>query len=102
MKLRLDRWKLGLDSDQLLSLREAKGVRLFCLTGALWVTQEQSSADVVLEAGDSMRIEHPGLTLVMALSPSTLRVCEARKTANARGRLLGWLRSAWARPNLAF
>ncbi|HTS52308.1 MAG TPA: DUF2917 domain-containing protein [Burkholderiales bacterium] len=89
MKLVLGQSKLGLERDQMVALREGKGVRVACLSGALWITQEQSTADVVLQAGQSVVIEHVGLTLVMALSPSTLRICEPRGASLWRA-LFGW------------
>ena len=81
MQLKLGRSRLGLDRDQLIAVRDGKGVRVACLSGALWITQEQSTSDVVLEPGQSFVIDHPGLTLVMALRPSNLRVCEPRAAA---------------------
>jgi hypothetical protein len=57
-------------------------VRVCCLRGALWITQEQSTSDVLLEAGESFVIDQPGLTLVMALRPSNLQVSEPRSAAD--------------------
>ena len=101
MRLLLGQSKLGLERDQLVAVRDGKGVRVACLSGALWITQEQSTADVVLEAGQSVVIDHPGLTLVMALSPSTLRICEPRAAGLWRA-LRGWLRPSIGGPTTAF
>ena len=81
MELKLGKSRLGLDRDQLIAVRDGKGVRVSCLSGALWITQEQSTSDVVLEGGESFVIDHPGLTLVMALRPTNLRVSEPRASA---------------------
>ena len=89
MRLLLGQSKLGLERDQLVAVRDGKGVRVACLSVALWITQEQSTADVILEAGQSVVIDHTGLTLVTALSPSTLRICEPRGAGLWRA-LLGW------------
>ena len=101
MRLLLGQSKLGLERDQLVAVRDGKGVRVACLSGTLWITQEQSTADVVLEAGQSIVIDHPGLTLVMALRPSTLRISEPRGAGLWRA-LLGWLRPAVGGPTAAF
>ena len=93
MRLLLGQSKLALERDQLVTLRGGKGVRVACLTGALWVTQEQDRADVILEPGQSLVVEHAGLTLITALRASTLRVCEPRVAGLWRA-LLGWLRPA--------
>jgi DUF2917 family protein len=101
MRLLLGQSKLSLEPDQLVSVRDGKGVRVACLSGALWITQEQRTADVILEAGQSAVIDSPGLTLVMALGPSTLRVSEPR-VGGLWNSLLEWLRPALGGPKVAF
>jgi Protein of unknown function (DUF2917) len=101
MRLLLGQSKLGLERDQSVAVRDGKGVHIACLSGALWITQEQSRADVVLEAGQSLVIDHTGLTLVMALSPSSLRISEPRGAGLWRG-VFGWLRPALNGPTAAF
>jgi hypothetical protein len=101
MRLLLGQSKLGLEPDQLVAVRDARGVRVLCLSGALWITQEQRTADVILEAGQSTVIDSPGLTLVMALSLSTLRVTEPRVGGLWKS-LLEWLRPAVGGPTVAF
>jgi hypothetical protein len=101
MRLLLGQSKLGLERDQLVAVRDGRGVRVVCLTGALWITQEHSSADVILEAGQSTVIDRPGLTLVTALSRSTLRIREPR-TTGVWNALLGWLRQPIGGPTTAF
>jgi len=101
MRLLLGQSKLGLEPDQLVAVRDGRGVRVACLSGALWITQEQSTADVILEAGQSTVIDSPGLTLVMALGPSTLRVTEPQ-VAGLWNALLGWLRPTVSGPTVAF
>jgi hypothetical protein len=101
MRLLLNQSKLGLEPDQLVAVRDGRGVRVACLSGALWITQEHRTADVILEAGQSAVIDSPGLTLVMALRASTLRVTEPR-AAGLWNALLGWLRHALAGPRVAF
>ena len=90
MKLELGQSRLGLDRDQLITVRDGRGVRVSCLRGALWITQEQSTSDVLLETGDSFVIDQPGLTLVMALRPSNLQVSEPRCAADLWNGLRNW------------
>src|SRR6185295_7473295 len=98
MKLDLGKSRLSLDQDQLIAVRDGRGVRVACVSGALWITQELSTADVVIEAGESFVIDHPGLTLVMALRPSNLHVCEPRASAVAMLQsLLGWFSAQFTR-----
>jgi len=101
MRLLLGQSKLGLEPDQLVAVRDGRGVRVACLSGALWITQEHRTADVILEAGQSAVIDSPGLTLVMALRASTLRVTEPR-AAGLWNALVSRLRQALAGPTVAF
>lgn len=99
MKLALGQSNVCLERDQLIALRDAKGVRVSCLDGALWLTQDRMAADVVLEAGQSFVIDTMGLTLVMALSPSTLRLRERGSRVPALWQALaGWLQAGPLRP----
>ena len=61
MKLALGLSSVGLERDQLIAIRDAKGVRVSCLDGALWVTQEKMAADVLLEPGQSLVIDWPSI-----------------------------------------
>ena len=85
MKLALDSTSVGLERNQLITLREARGVRVDCLDGTLWLTEERMPDDVVIEAGQSFVIATPGLTLVMALQRSTLRVSDRGYQLSAHG-----------------
>ena len=100
MKLELGQSSVGLERDQLIAVRDAKGVRVSCLDGALWVTEENLAADVLLEAGQSVVIDSPGLTLVMALRPSTLQLGERVSRMSALWQALaGWLQAGPLRPS---
>jgi hypothetical protein len=99
MNLALGLSSVGLERDQLIAIRDAKGIRVSCLDGALWITQEKMAADVLLEAGQSLVIDSPGLTLVMALRPSTLRLRERVSRVSALWQTLaGWLQAVPLRP----
>lgn len=89
MELELGQSKLRLGRDQLIALRDATGVRVTCTAGVLWITEEQSAADIVLESGQSHIIGQPGLTLVMALRAASL--CVREPQASAWTRLAGWV-----------
>lgn len=65
---------LPLARDRMFALRDAQGSRVQCVTGLLWVTEDQRVTDLVLRPGESFTIAHQGLVLVMALDTSTLRI----------------------------
>jgi hypothetical protein len=65
---------LELEYRGLVPLTDALGTRISCLTGRIWVTQHGSRDDIVLEAGESDEISHPGLAVVQALRPARVAV----------------------------
>ena len=52
-----------LDADTVLRIRNGRGTRLSCAGGIVWVTQEGSANDTVLEAGGDVTLEFDGTTL---------------------------------------
>ena len=81
------RFVVEMERGGLLPLEQARDVRIVCLEGTLWLTEEDRPTDVVLEAGASYTVDaRGGRTLVQAMSPA------ARLAVEAVG----------ARPQLAF
>lgn len=75
------RFVVELEAGDVLPLERARGVRLACLEGSLWLTEERTPIDVVLAAGESYAVENGGRTLVQAMGRSRLAVEAAGKTA---------------------
>jgi hypothetical protein len=76
MDLKLHHGNVGLDRLGGLSLRDASGAGITCLTGRLWITQDGDPRDFVLAPGESLTVRRGGVTLVSAAEPSLLRVTE--------------------------
>lgn len=81
-----------------MSLTDAAGVEVTCLTGRVWLTMEGDLRDVILSPGDAHAIERDGLTLISASAPSLVHV-HLRRTQTAAwkqrlGRVWKWLASA--------
>lgn len=83
-------WDLA--SGELVQLDGARGTTLRITRGTLWITLENDTRDVVLEAGDVFTIDRGGLTLVEAQNDTT--VCVLARHVNA-------LRLRRGRPSLA-
>ena len=49
-------------------IEAGKGLRVQCLTGTLWLTQDNDRRDFVLEAGDGAVIESDGPSVLTGLS----------------------------------
>jgi len=58
---------IGIARGNVARIQNARGVLLSVQHGVVWVTQEGSSDDVRLGAGQSFRIARNGLTLVVPL-----------------------------------
>src|SRR6516165_1247424 len=98
-------WDLA--PDELVKLDGARGTTVRVTQGALWITLENDTRDVVLEAGDVFTIDRGGLTLVEAQGRATVCVMgrpidevhvRPREPA-AHARIANWLHSfSGARP----
>lgn len=85
-----------LADNQPLSLRDARGVRVVCTTGILWLTVEGEAGDVFLHVGQSHRIISNGLALVESIGGGRIRLERPRCLAGLRQHLTR-LTSPWYR-----
>lgn len=76
MNIALNASTLSLGRDGVVAVRDGRGTRVRCLTGALWITEDHCTSDTILLPGDTATLRQPGLTLIMALEQSTLRLSE--------------------------
>ncbi|HXC38029.1 MAG TPA: DUF2917 domain-containing protein [Burkholderiales bacterium] len=72
MKLEIASGALRLARGQTLKLRDSMGATLCAREGTVWITEENSRKDVVLENGACFRIDKPGLTLVQAFADASV------------------------------
>ena len=72
MKLELETGALQLARGQTLRLRDGVGSTICARAGTVWITEENSRKDVVLEPGACFRIGKPGLTLVQAFADASV------------------------------
>jgi hypothetical protein len=81
MERNLENGTVGIPTGSLLRIDDGAGALLHVWEGELWVTQEGSRKDVVLQAGQSFRIERDGATIVHAFSPSKVSLSSRRPQA---------------------
>lgn len=67
MKLELQGAAIHLAPRGLFKVVDGAGSTLCAQHGALWITEQDSPRDVVLEPGDCHRLRQPGLALISAL-----------------------------------
>jgi hypothetical protein len=67
--------------SSIVDLRRGKLIRVSGLgrtvhahSGRVWITEENSGRDVVLEAGQSFRLVQPGIAIVEAFSDASISI----------------------------
>jgi len=68
--------RIDLQRGEFLRLNRSAGKTITAHAGSLWITEEDSPSDVVLEPGQSFRLERSGLALVEAVGDASLSVQE--------------------------
>ncbi|MBS1130212.1 MAG: hypothetical protein H6R16_1214 [Proteobacteria bacterium] len=91
MKIDLVSSELYLTNSDPIRLSRARGVRIRCVGGTIWITTPDRLADIFLELGESHLIDSQGLVLVESVSDG--RVClERERQSNGLTDWLEWLR----------
>jgi hypothetical protein len=72
LKLEIATGALRLARGQTLKLRDSIGSTICAREGTVWITEENSRKDVVLENGACYRLDRPGLTLVQAFADASV------------------------------
>ena len=76
-ELNLDARTLGKGRIRRIHESRPYGHRVECLSGALWITQDGDSRDIVLAPGDSFSFDRVGDALISALDDSRFLLLEA-------------------------
>ena len=72
MKLELTAGALRIGRGQTLKILDAVGSTICAREGTVWITEENSRKDVVLEPGHCFRLQAQGLTLVQAFADASV------------------------------
>jgi hypothetical protein len=64
--------ELALARGGRLRIVDGRGLLIHVWQGSLWITQERDRRDIVLEAGDSFRLDRKGVALVKAWDDTVL------------------------------
>ena len=72
MNIELAKVALRLARGQTLKVRDGAGSTICAREGTLWITEENSRKDVVLEPGQCYRLERAGMTIVQAFADSAV------------------------------
>jgi len=72
MKLEIAAGALRLARGQTLKLTDGAGSTICAREGTVWITEENSRKDVVLEPGGCYRLANSGMTLVQAFADASV------------------------------
>jgi len=82
MQVNLRSPELTLQAGQVLTLDDARGVRILSRTGTVWITQEGSSKDQIVGPGDAIVVARNGRTVVQALKTAWISIADGPRAAN--------------------
>ena len=68
---------LALGAGDVVTLDDARGVRIEARTGTVWVTEEANPRDHILVAGQALVVSRAGRTLIQAMQPAWIALQEA-------------------------
>jgi hypothetical protein len=55
-------------------IENAKGIRVACVRGVAWITQERDPRDMILAAGQSVVLDRPGLAVAYVFKDAVITV----------------------------
>jgi len=88
MILNMMRAVIELDYRAVVPLENAKGAKVDCLRGRLWISEWGRRDDIVLDSGQSYVIAGGGVTLVQALRKALVALPAARSVDSPGGERL--------------
>lgn len=74
MQIGLRQANISLAARRAMSLNDAAGAEVACVSGQVWLTMDGDRRDIFLAPGEAHNIERGGLTLINAIEPSVLHV----------------------------
>jgi hypothetical protein len=77
MNIELGHGEVHLARGQTLKLHDGAGSVICAREGSVWVTEENSRKDVVLESGACFRLQGRGLALVQAFTEASVSLAAA-------------------------
>ena len=87
MNIGFDRAQLHLKAREVIRLYDARGARVECVRGALWITQNRDHEDYFLAANDALTLDRPGLALIHAQAPSEVVLLEPAPRSRLRQKI---------------
>jgi hypothetical protein len=76
---------VALQAGEVLTLDDARGMRIHARLGTVWVTEEGDRDDHIVGPGDALVVAHAGRTVIQALKPAWISIGEGVAAGGLRG-----------------
>ena len=96
MKIDFRSGELCLTNNQPLRLEEARGLRVACTAGIIWITVNGEAGDTFLRPGQSHTITCNGLALIESIGEGKIHIDQAPRFSLSK-----WLRCRFGDPQIA-
>ena len=77
MRMSLDNMVIQLAERKILTIRDAREIRIECNEGVVWVTIEGQSGDFLLEKGEHLLIKSKGLAFIQGMPYGLVKLVSA-------------------------
>jgi hypothetical protein len=101
MRIDVSSGEICLTENQPVSLRDARGLRIECTAGVVWITLSGQAADIFLTPGQSHRLRGDGLALIECIGDGSIRLDRPARRPGFMHRLSCLCESLWPGPHSA-
>ena len=77
MKIDLCGREIRLNDNQPITARRARGLRIVCSSGVIWITVDGEAGDTYLRPGESHTLRGNGLALIESIGAGSIRLDKA-------------------------
>lgn len=84
MQLHSEAPVLALAAGEVLTLEDARGVRIRARRGSIWITEEANLRDHILGPGETLVVSRAGRTVIQAMKPSWVALDEGAANEGLR------------------
>ena len=95
MMVDMKRLVVELEPRGIIPMKDALGTRIECHCGRIWITEERSPDDQVLDPGDAYVVSRGGITVVQALHKARVGI---RAPEIHRAGFRTWIERLYPRP----
>lgn len=101
MRIDVSSGEIRLTENQPVSLRDARGLRIECTAGVVWITLSGQAADIFLTPGQSHRLRGDGLALIECIGDGSIRLGKPTRRPGFSRRLAGLCEALRSGPHAA-